>query len=219
MQRKGYVKVLAEGKPYLVRAEERELHCILQITIQSGPQYRLGNVRFVNMDDGPLAFDEALLRQQLELKRGDLFDAAKVRQALDDLARLYHSKGYVDMVCEPETHLNDKTRQIDLVLEIQAGIPYRISQIDFPLMRANPNNQFQLPQSVGDLFQPSLWREFFETNQFRLPPGASEEKNMIVRRNTPEATVHITVDFAKSKCPEPEVSPLPEPMLRTKTGP
>jgi hypothetical protein len=108
LQSKGYYRVLVEGTPYLVRAQESELHYVLRVEVESGPQYRLGDLRFANNDDTSLAFSEALLRQQLKLNRGDLFDVPKVREAIDNIRRLYLEKGYVDMVSEPETYVDEK---------------------------------------------------------------------------------------------------------------
>jgi len=52
-QDKGYFKVFVQSTPHLVRAEEHELHYVLRLDIESGSQYRLGNVRFKNNQDGP----------------------------------------------------------------------------------------------------------------------------------------------------------------------
>ena len=214
LQDKGYFKVFAQSTPHLVRAEEHELHYVLRVDIESGPQYRLGNVRFKNNQDGPLVFGEEVLRQQLNLNRGDLFDVSKVRKALQNLTRLYGAKGYIDMVAEPETHIDNADSRIDLVLNIDEGKPYRISEIQHPALRTEA--QFQLPQSIGDTFDPALWYGFFTDNQSRLPPGASVDTNMKVRRNSRESTVQIMLDL--SSCQEPTLPQSPRPALRTKNG-
>ena len=216
LQDKGFFKVFAQSTPYLVRAEEHELHYVLRVDIESGPQYRLGDVLYVNKDDSSLAFSETLLRQQLELRRGDLFDVSKVRGALENLTRLYSAKGYVDMVAEPETRIDNADSRIDLVLKIDEGKSYRISEIELPALRTEANKQFQLPQSIGDTFVPALWHGFFKDTQSRLPLGASVATNMTVHRNTRESTVQIMLDL--SSCHEPTPPQLPRPVLRTKNG-
>jgi outer membrane translocation and assembly module TamA len=211
-QNKGYFKVLVQGTPYLVRAEEHELHYVLRLDIESGPQYWFGDVLLVSKDESSLVFSEKLLRQQLELRQGDLFDVSKVRRALQNLTRLYSAKGYIDMVAEPETRIDNAESRIDLVLKIDEGKSYRISEIEFPALR----EQFQLPQSIGDTFDRALWDGFFKDNQSRLPPGASVATNMTVHRNTRESTVQIMLDL--SSCQEPTLPQLPRPVLRTKNG-
>ena len=217
LQNNGYFKVFAQSTTHLVRAEEHELHYVLRLDIESGPQYRLGNVRFESKQDGPLVFSEPVLRQQLKLSRGDLFDVSKVRGTLETLTRLYGAKGYIDMVAEPETRIDNADTRIDLVLRIDEGKSYRISEIELPAVRMEANKQFKLPQSIGDIFDPSLWYGFFKDNQSRLPPGASVATNMTVRRNSRESTVQIMLDL--SSCQEPTLPQLPRPVLRAKNGP
>jgi hypothetical protein len=216
LQDKGYFKVFAQSTPYLVRAEEHELHYVLRVDIESGPQHRLGNVRFKNNQDGPLVFGETVLRQQLQLKSGDLFGVPKIREPLEGITRLYNSKGYIDAVPAPETYITEGDSRIDLVLKIDEGKSYRISEIELPTLRTEANKQFQLPQSVGDTFDPALWYGFFKDNQSRLPPGASVAANMTVRRNSRESTVQIMLDLPS--CQEPTLPQLPRPVLRTKNG-
>ena len=120
------------------------------------------------------------------------------------------------MVAEPETRIDNADSRIDLVLKIDEGKSYRISEIELPASGREANKQFKLPQSIGDTFDPALWYGFFTDNQSRLPPGASVDTNMKVRRNSRESTVQIMLDL--SSCQEPTLPQLPRPILRTKNG-
>jgi Surface antigen variable number repeat len=184
LQDKGYFGVLPRGTPYLVRAEENELHCILRLDIESGPQYRLGNVRFKNNQDGPLVFGENLLRQQLQLKSGDFFGVTKVRQALEGITKLYNSKGYVDMVPAPETDINEGDSRIDLTISIDEASPYRIGSIEILTPAPSSFNLSQLPQSRGEVFNHGLWSKFFEDGTLKS-----------MTRNTGSHTLDLTLDF------------------------
>ena len=184
LQDKGYFKVFAQSTPHLVRAEERELHYVLRVDIESGPQYRLRNVLIVNKDDNSLAFNETLLRQQLELSRGGLFDVSKVRRALENLTRIYGAKGYIDMVPAPETDINEGDSRIDLTIKIDEGSPYRIGSIEVLSSDHSSINLSQLPQSRGDVFNHGLWSKLFEDGTLKS-----------MTRNTPSHTLEITLDF------------------------
>lgn len=147
----GYMKVDPHGTPYLNRASGSELHFTLAVEVRSGPQYRLGKVRLTGTKDKPLAFSEGELRQQLDLKTGDLFNASKIRSAMEKITRLYSSKGYLDQVPEPRMDFDEKDSLIDLTLQIDEGLAYRISGID---VFGNPRYTSQtlaMPQSIGDL--------------------------------------------------------------------
>jgi outer membrane protein insertion porin family len=127
----GYFKSLVLPKAFLIRAENLELHYALRIVVEDGPQYRLGNVQFESTDpDRHLNFNASLLRQQLELKEGDIFNVSRIRESLEQLYELYQSKGYIDEVPTPETTINDKDSIINLVMKIEEGNPYRIARIE-----------------------------------------------------------------------------------------
>jgi surface antigen-like variable number repeat protein len=182
-QDKGYFKVFAQSTPHLVRAEEHELHYVLRLDIESGSQYRLGNVRFKNNQDGPLVFSETVLRQQLQLKSGDLFAVPKVRKALEGITKLYNSQGYVDMVPAPETDINEVDSSIDLTIKIDEASPYRIGSIEILSPDRSSFNLSPLPQSRGDVFNHGLWSKLFEDGTL---------KSMA---RTASHTLEITLDF------------------------
>jgi len=214
LQDLGYLKVLPQGTPFLIRATEHELHYALRIEMESGPQYRLGKVRFVSTQDAPLAFADSLLRSQLELKTGDLFSASKVRLAMENMARLYTSKGYIDMVPEPQTDFSEDDSRIDLTFRMDEGQLYRISSIDLFGGDAT-SRQLILPQSRGEPIDPNLWRKFFEANQPRFPASAEFDWSVRFTRNPPESAVGVVVDF--QACPEPRLAPEYLPTLATRT--
>lgn len=196
MMEKGFFKVFVQGTPTLIRSEGRNRHYSLKITIESGPEYRLGDVRFATNNGTPLAIEETLLRQRLHLKQHDPFDVPKIRQSLDAITNLYNSKGYVDAVVEPETQIHDGEKpQIDLLMKVQEGLSYRIGEIKFLGVIAERIGRQPLPQSTGDTYNPSLWEKFFRDNQSHLPPGANWSENIRVSRNTADHTMNLTFMF------------------------
>jgi len=214
LQDLGYLKVVPQGTPFLIRATEHELYYALGIEMQSRPQYRLGTVRFVSTRDAPPAFADSLLRSQLELKTGDLFSASKVRLAMENITRLYVSKGYLDMVPEPQTDFYEDDSHIDLTFRIDEGQLYRIRSIDLFAGDAT-SRQLSLPQSKGEPIDPNLWRRFFEANQSHFIAGAKFDWSVRFTRNPTESAVGVVVDF--QACPEPRLPPESIPTLATRT--
>jgi Surface antigen variable number repeat len=214
LQDNGYFSVFIEGSPYLIRAAGDGLHYGLRVEIESGPQYRLGDVRFVNREDKPLALSETILRQQMELNAGDLFSVSKIRRTMQSMTRLYGSKGFIDMVPEPEFRIPEDSR-IDLIFRIDEGPRYRIAEVSVLGLESGAGKQLQLPQSAGDYFYGDLWRTFFGDNQSRFRHGATFESAMSIFRNTRSSTVQIALDFAA--CPQPELQAADRPHLATRT--
>lgn len=208
LQEAGFFKVFVEPKPFLIRAAPDELHYALRFDIESGAQYRLGEVHFKNNEEASPTISESLLRKQLQLKSGDLFAVSKNREALDGIMKLYNSKGYIDMVPVPETQFADKDLRIDLTIKIDEGSPYRIARIEVLGVGARRAQDLQFPQSTGEIFNPTLWPKSFENNQSQIPGGASPYKIMQVSiRNVANHTVNLTLDF-RPCAQAPEVSVL-----------
>src|SRR6476659_629681 len=87
------------------------------ITIEEGPQYRLGKV------DGTgerLATREFCLTR-VSVKSGEIFNRSKLSDDLQKLTDFYKDKGYAYVNATPSTPVNDKTRTVDVLFEIQKG--------------------------------------------------------------------------------------------------
>jgi hypothetical protein len=207
----GYFQASPTGTTYLIRALQNELHYAVRIELGSGRQYRLAAVAITNSEDKPLAINESLIRQQLELQTGELFNASKIRSALKNIEKLYQSKGYLDAVPDPVSEINEKNGRIDLAIKIDDGPQYRISGID---VRGAGTRQVALPQAPGDLPDPALWWKFFQENQSRFVEGAEFESSIRMGRDTRASTVRVTVDF--QACPNREPLHDPGVTLRTK---
>lgn len=200
LQEQGYFKADVEGIPYLALAQVNQRRYVLVITVEAGPQYRLGHVRFASATDSTLVFSEAILRQQLQLQEGDMFDVTKIRQGLESISRLYGSKGYIDATPETDTTIDEKNLRMDLLIRVDEQKPYRIAKIELLGLRTKAQNELTPPQQIGDFFNPALWRTFFKDNMNRLPPDSSPERNMPVLRDIAYGTVDIMLNFRP--CPE-----------------
>jgi outer membrane protein assembly factor BamA len=200
LRSQGYFKTNLEGTPYLTLAQLNERRYVLSVVIDSGPKYRLGTMWFASASDTPLVFPEGLLKQQIHLQEGDLFDVTKIRDGLVAIGKLYGSKGYIDATPEPDTTIDEKGSRIDLLIKLDQQQPYRVAKIEFLGLLIAVQKSLTAAQEIGDPFNLVLWRNFFEANRTHLPPDASAEKNMRVRRDASNGTVDVTLDFRP--CPK-----------------
>jgi len=217
LQDEGYFRAVAEATPYLIRASEQELRYALRIRVESGPQYHLGDIRIVNAQDTPLELSETLLRQQIELQKGELFNASRIRQALETISRLYGSRGFIDATVEPDFSVDTGDSRIDLLLKVDEGKSYRISAIELLSSSVNAGKSPQLPQATGDPFNATLWHKFFEESPSSFSEGATFESTLKLIRNPRDSTIAVTVDF--QSCPETPPPHTPGVVLKTKAGP
>ncbi len=200
LQSQGYFKTNMDATPYLTLAQATERSYILSVMIDAGPQYRLGKLSFASATGTPLHFTDAELREQMHLQDGELFDVQKIRKGLESLGKLYGSKGYIDATPEPDTTVHEKDSRIDLLIKVDEEESYRIARIEFPDLQAAAQKSLRAPQELGDTFNMTLWRNFFEENKSHFPADASLEKNMFVRRDVRNGTVSVALDFRP--CPK-----------------
>ena len=189
LKNQGYFKASVEGTPYLVRALPAERLYVISVVVESGPKFKLGKMRFASASETPLVFPEALLRQQVPMQEGEVFDVSKIREGLEAIGRLYGSKGYIDAMPEPEATIDESDLRIDLLIKVDQQQPYRIAKTTFLGLRANGQGEPKLPQKIEDLFNSALWQDFFKDNKPHLPPDASPEKNMQMQKNVRDATL------------------------------
>ena len=121
--RRGYIEAVAsdpESQPLVLSNGRQSI--LLVASVSEGEQFKLGHVDFRNEPDNrALSIDEVTLRDQLNLREGDVLDADIVRDALNKIQRLYANKGYRESTGTPVLHF-DRTRHIiDLTFSITEG--------------------------------------------------------------------------------------------------
>jgi outer membrane protein assembly factor BamA len=175
-------------------------HVALNVSVDLGPQYRLGGVQFRSTEaDVPLAFSNEELRKRVLLRDGDLFDVSKVRQTFMALRQLYASAGWVDFSPAPDFRINDASKRINMTLELDQGLRYRIHELQFLGNDAAAEKLIRSNLKVGEPFNGLFLQEFYEANKLILPPGAKAEDDVVIKKNPKQGFVDIRIDL--STCP------------------
>jgi hypothetical protein len=196
-QDQGYFRVIVDPTFGLIRAEASRLHYWVSVQVESGPQYRLGEVRFENT----AGFTEKVLRPQLPLQQGDLFSASQVRKGLENLTRLYSKVGYIDFTMEAQFDIRDETLRIDLTLRLDAGPKYNVGSLGIYGFDGGTERLLRTTFEVGQVLDGTAVHEFFKANSASLLSGTSEVNGVTIERNTQDATVDIV--FTNRLCGTP----------------
>jgi len=221
LQNEGYFHPVVAPNPYLVGTDGDTLHYRLGISINPGRQYRLAEVHFrtAKPDDPVLAFSETELRQQIDLRPGDLFDVSKVNEGLDSLRKLYRSKGFIDMFPTSDTHVHDASEAsngqypsgdstIDLTLVLDQGKPYHIVRIDILGLSLEAVRQLQLPQQAGDLFLPDLWARYITMDSDPASARAVVKETSSYSLVESEQDHSLSIRLNYGPCPDPSAVPI-----------
>jgi hypothetical protein len=194
----GYFMAQTHTTPYLIRAEAHERFYAVRIEAESGPQYRLGEIHFANVT----AFSQDDLRKQVRLVTGEIFDVAKIREAIEFVAMLYSTKGHIDATIEPQMEIDDDKQQIDLTMQVSEEAQYRVGTIEILGVEGGAKNRLVARLEPGRIFDLSVLRSFMEENVSVLPDRASIERNVNIHRDTRNRTVDIVLDVRKTGCTE-----------------
>lgn len=201
LQDSGYFKAKVKVYPRLLDGNERRNRYALTLHIEEGKQYRLGNVRFkpADPDKTLLAFSASELRQRVDMKREDFFSAAGVRSSMEEIMKLYATKGYIDMVPEPVVRNDDDRGVIDLIMKMDEGKQYRVGQVDSLGLDESSRNQPKPQLRTGEPFNKALVDELLKRNKSLLPADASWQ-DVHLTRKTKDGVVDVRFDFYS--CPK-----------------
>ena len=196
LEKQGYFRLVTSITPYLVRAEARELHYVVNVEIDSGPQYRLDEIHF----SGATVFTAAELRASFSLHHEDLFDASEIRKGMESMTRLYNRKGFIDMVPQPETNIDSKRLLIDVLLKVDEGKQFHVRTLE--IHGLNPQGEQALKSQLepGQVFDGSVFWNFFEEHKAEVPTDVSFDDVIQIRRDVANSSVDLIVDFRP--CPK-----------------
>ena len=191
MRSLGYFKALVTATPYLVLAASQERRYVVSVEIESGPQYRLGELQV----SGATVFPADELRDQFLLHRGELFDVTKIRQGMESIGRLYGSEGYIDVTPEPDTTVDEENGIIDLLIKVDEGGQYHVRMVETHGLDPKTERLLKSRFEPGQVFDSLAFRRFFDEQKAALPRGVSLNDAIQVRRDVRDASVDLSVDL------------------------
>ena len=190
-QNQGYfhVKVTAEAKSLGQGSSEERFQVLAHV--DEGLQYHLGDISFAG-STRPFSLTE--LRNLIPLRDGDLFDVAKIREAIASLTKLYASHGFLDFTATPETQVDDRLQRISLVMSLDEQKQFRIGRIEVSGLDASTEAVLRATFRSGDVFNRELVDRFYQENKTVLPANVSPQ-DLQVMRNSRSGTADLRFTF------------------------
>jgi hypothetical protein len=124
LRKVGYFKAVVDEPKFAYPTKGRGIANVT-VKVTPGAQYRLGEIRFKKAT----VFPAAQLRNVFSERSGDLFNATEFSKGLDDLRKLYGTRGYVNMVAAPVVAIDESRRMIDIDLEVDEGQAYDFGRL------------------------------------------------------------------------------------------
>ena len=139
----------------------------------------------------------SLKREYLEsifpLKKGDIFDADKIRKVIETYTKLYGVYGYIDFTATPQIDAHDDTKTIDLTFDFDEQKQFFVRRIEFTgnLTTRDKVIRRELLVNEGDIFNNRYWElSLLRLNQLNYFDAIKPE-NAEIKRNVKNGTVDI----------------------------
>lgn len=196
----GFFKVLPTARAQTASTDRTVRHVLLTVHVDEGLQYKLGDVQFRSSDPAvPLVFSSEELRKLIQMREGDLFSVAKIREALDGMKEFYGSHGYIDFVVSAITYIDNERGRVSLMMELDQQKQFRLGKIEVFGLDPRAENLLSSTLKLGDTVNIQLIRNFRTDNKSSLPADVSLEDTEF-QRNVRAGTVDLRFNF--QACPQ-----------------
>jgi outer membrane protein insertion porin family len=187
---RGYVQVKV-GTPLIELSPDKQ-SMYITISIDEGPQYRLGKIDI----RGDLLESREFFLKKVSVKPGEIFNRSKLSEDLQKLTDYYKDRGYAYVNASPATPVDDKTRTVDVIFEIQRG---ELVYFDHINIRGNSKTRDKVIRREmrvieGDPYNQSL----LDYSKRRVTSlGFFEKVDLSTKRGSSDNQMDVNVEVAE----------------------
>ena len=189
----GYFKAVVDEPKFSFPAQEEERRAYITVKAEPGAQYRLGEIRF----ERATIFPAPQLRDLFSMRRGDVFDITKVSRGLDELRKLYGTRGYINCVVNPVPRMDESLRTIDLVMDVDEGKPFAFGKLYLEGVEPHPGAGKELVNSwktlEGKRYNPLELQHWLLANHFDWKVSALASDSIKTTEDFEYRVVNVTL--------------------------
>jgi outer membrane translocation and assembly module TamA len=188
----GYFKAAVDEPTFAFPTKGRGIANVT-VKVKPGTQYRLGQIRFHRAT----VFPVAQLRDLFSQREGDFFNATEFSKGLDDLRKLYGTRGYVNMVANPVPSIDESRRIIDIVLDVDDGEAYDFGRLYLEGVEPYPGAGKTLQDSwkplEGKRFNTLELERWLQANHSEWRTGTQVSRSMTMAPDSESRVVNVTL--------------------------
>ncbi|MFP8876953.1 MAG: outer membrane protein assembly factor BamA, partial [Myxococcota bacterium] len=123
---------------------------ILVVDIVEGRQFRVGEIDVV----GDSTVDVPVLRKQLRLQVGEVFNRSFLTSDIEVLTRHYQNRGFYFAQVNPLSNLSEVTDEVEVTFDVRKGPLYFIRQVDIGgnTITVDSVIRREIPMAEGELY-------------------------------------------------------------------
>ncbi len=194
---RGYLKaVFGDPQPKVVSDSPDETLVDVAFPITPGVQYKLSEFQL----SGCKVFPAERLRALIRLQSGQPANAVKLEKDLDEIKRLYGSRGYMAARIASTPELNDTDAAVKYLFQVQEGDIYKMGDLEVRGLDSKTAERIATAWKLreGDTYDAQYPNKFLET-AFSMLPG--EDWNLTVHESVEEKekVVDISLHFERKR--------------------
>jgi outer membrane protein insertion porin family len=187
---RGYFLVQVGGEAKVLTSGPASERITVSVRVDEGQQYRLESIQFKN---NRAIRDSKVLRNLFPLADGDIFNRDKIAEGLEHLRSAYGNIGYINFTSIPNTEIDDDNQTISLIVDVDEGKQFFISEID--AVGTDDEVVKDSPLKPGDVYNKGVVNLIFQKHANPPFPDDSLDSHIQMRLNERAGTVAITFDF------------------------
>jgi outer membrane protein insertion porin family len=180
----GYVQARVESSE--IQVDREKARATIRIVVVEGPQFKVGGVDVTG--NAVLPIEE--IRKRIELKTGDVFSRAKLRDTVKGITDLYSAVGRASADVTPNTLQDIPGRLVNIVFEINEGPETYVERINISGNTRSEEKilRREIPMAEGDLFtsqklarakQKLTNLNYFDKVEAKTAPGSAKDKIIV----------------------------------------
>lgn len=126
-QARGYLNAtLSNPQPKVVGETADDTEVSVQLTAVPGLQYKISDMKW----EGNKAFPADQLQNLVHAKAGDLANAPKLKSELEEVHKVYTTRGYMMAKVNAEPKLDDEAKTVAYTLQVIEGDVFHLGDLD-----------------------------------------------------------------------------------------
>ncbi len=192
-QARGYLKAQFSDAQAKVAEDGPQTLVDVSFPVTPGLQYKLTDIQWA----GNVAFPADKLQALIHLKTGEPANAVQLGDDLQEIQRLYGTKGYLFARVEPTPEMDDSQATVRYDLGVTEGDIYRMGELKIDGVTADSSQKIvaQWQMKAGDPFDDSYLTRFFKI--LYRDVGLSRSMNVVPRKTVDQQnkTVSVSLHF------------------------
>jgi len=193
-QKHGFLRTsFANAQPKVVQEDSDVIQVDVAIPVNPGPQYKVASISW----QGNTVFPAEKFEPLLHLKTGESANAIQLRKDLEQVHKLYGTRGYMTASVKPEEQLDNAAATVAYQLEVNEGEVFHLGDLDFLGVDTKTADRLRGAWELrdSDPYDTSYPQRFIKEAWKLLPASSNWTVSVHEAVNEKDKTVDLTLRY------------------------